>query len=692
MSTAARREEIQRQLHQLRETREREQAAFDAVAAAHPELSAHEITALAHKAAAAEAPQSLAVNGVEVRVGERVGVRDDLQLLHRADRGHFAADPLKPVYLGERGEVVRVMSAFQGKPAVELRFADGVIKVFFAECLDVGHDGAGDARSGSRHADPTDAVGPTAKMPLPPPPPPKAEALPGWGQLRMPHRRSSATVNGDTALAAPALPPPPPPPTTAAVRVPAAKHSPPAPARASSSAASAPAASTPAVAAPTVKATAAVVRRVGKTSSTATAVVRKAPPGHVRRSTSPRHVDTPLAAPPAAPVAQPCLLPSAVAEASSGEEGLGSPMSFALHEAAPRRPSAAADSEGVPDLRPTPGSSTCEMDAAAAAPGADELRDEVPDLIAAPVTRLQEACATPTRAALDTQGEAAAPELRPSSTAVGGGGTRFCWLAGLDRAGGDLSAPVRIALKPQCTTMFAVFAVATQKLRWDKQRLAATRLFSERGAEIRSAAAVRDGMCLVATTGCAYEPGSGAAPFASVGDARPPPTTTLGRPAAAAAAKTVSAQPATPAAPGTGGASAPLAAAPAAASPKTAPRRTAAAAAPRRVPPPPTAAARPIHIRVYENGLYDDNVYRTVTVRPTYKTLGSLKTVITRELQWRDGKKVDLLFDATGAEVAELADLVDGDAVVASAGDRFVIPFPNTAFHKEAMRLAARLR
>ncbi|KAG5499124.1 hypothetical protein GH5_03829 [Leishmania sp. Ghana 2012 LV757] len=241
MSAAARREEIQVQLQLLREARERELAAFDAVAAAHPELSAADIAALAQKKAEAEVPQSLSVDGVSVLVGAMVLVKEDVALLHRADRGYFAADPLKPVYLGEQGEVVRVMKSLQGKPAVELRFADGVTKVFFVECLDLaqrsdGADSGVSGRAATRHTDPTERVTSlsSVRAKVSSPPPPKAEALPGWAHLHMPHRRPSARWSGAAAPLT-VLPAPPPPPTFPEARGTTAKRPAPTPAQEPSS-------------------------------------------------------------------------------------------------------------------------------------------------------------------------------------------------------------------------------------------------------------------------------------------------------------------------------------------------------------------------------------------------------------------------------------------------------------------------
>ncbi|KAG5473912.1 hypothetical protein LSCM1_04547 [Leishmania martiniquensis] len=694
----ARQLEIAVRLQQLRETRARELAAFDVLADDHPELSAAEIAALAQQKAEAEKEQSLTVNGVTVSVGATVRVKDDIDALHRADRGYIPADPLKPVYLGEKGCVVDVMRSYGGKPAVALRFADGVTKVFYVECLDLGQksDDAGSGvtgRAAARHSDPREEVtGSLSEVVVPStPPPPKAEALPGWAQLSMPHRRPSASSSGG-AIPVAVSSVPPPPPVFPEVRGASAKRVAPTPTRGSSSiSASAASASSPAAELPVKKSTSEARKRPTAVVPAARAVVKKEPPRGSCRPLHLVHAGSVLATA-VADQAQPSIL-SAATVGSGAEDGLGSPMSFA-ENGLPRRASAAADSEGIPDLRPTPDSSLFDMgeseEATAATDGVEVEFGNAAEATAVPghetpVTRKQRLSDTGDEVAILEQGQLAGAKIS---------GTRLCWIVGLSAPGGKLSEPLRIFLQAQCTTMFAVFAAINRKLRWDKQRLTATRLFTEKGVEIKSAGAVHSGMRLVATAGCAYKPEGVTSPFAAVGDARHTsgratkaasnnPTSAATRTAAASAASSSSAN--------TGGL--PFSA-PASPVKKATPlsKQPNAVTGRKRIAPPPVASAKPIHIRVYENGLYDDNIYRTITVRPTYKTLGALKTVITRELQWRDGKKVSLLFDASGAEVVELHDLLDGDAVVASAGDRFVIPYPNTAIHKEAVKLSERLR
>ena len=720
-SAAAKREEIQLKLQELRERREREQAAFDVIAAAHPELSAQEVAALAQQHANKAIPQqSLMIDGAEVCVGNRVTVKDDLHLLHRADRGYFGPDVLKPVYLGERGEVLRVMASFQGKPAVELRFADGVTKVFFAECIETDTARAGGARGGA-HLDLADVpvFVPPMKAPAAPP---RAEALPGWGQLAMPHRRLAG--GNARGVPAPAAASPPPPPATAATTRTSAgagvesNGGLPAPAVAKPSNAVSPALSSVLRVAPT-EATNSEVTQSSPHKALPPPIMKEAP-AKVRRASSSARQD-------ASPTSAPSSLSSSSAAVSFTKRphvvASPSPISSSPHvtqdfgKAAP--PSTAETSPQDEGAKMTTTTSTTATTAGGLrAPPSPYLGKAAQvstedDMVLAPRPqsdslatdvgtrgadrRLPQTCAATYQAKYELQdGASRIPRSQSSPTT----GTRTCWVCGLMKTDAVLSEPVRVVFQSQCTAMFSLFAVLTRKLQWDKMQCTASRLFTERGVEIKTASAVRDGMRLVATTGCEYRAAAHADAFDSVVEGRP----ASANPAhAAELRKGPEALASPPAGKKTpvlhqrksllSGAAAPVtissfkqdSATTSSSSRSPAATPTASAVV------TPSAANKHKHIRVYENGLYDDNIYRTVTVRPTYKTLAALKTTITRELQWRDGKKVDVLFDACGAEISDLHAICDGDVVVASAGDRFVIPYPNTPMHLEAMKLSERL-
>nr|CCC89779.1 conserved hypothetical protein [Trypanosoma congolense IL3000] len=108
----------------------------------------------------------------------------------------------------------------------------------------------------------------------------------------------------------------------------------------------------------------------------------------------------------------------------------------------------------------------------------------------------------------------------------------------------------------------------------------------------------------------------------------------------------------------------------------------------------PKGIAKPISVRVFENGEYGDQKtdrfpYRTITLRPTHKTMRAVMNTIDRELAWNSvGKKVDVIYDATGCEITSVDQLTNGQAIVASAGDRFVIPHPSSILHEEVVKLS----
>ena len=120
-------------------------------------------------------------------------------------------------------------------------------------------------------------------------------------------------------------------------------------------------------------------------------------------------------------------------------------------------------------------------------------------------------------------------------------------------------------------------------------------------------------------------------------------------------------------------------------------------AAPTRVAtgarPQPTAQSsgpRPVTLKVYENGSYGDLVndrvpFRTVTVRPTFKTMGPVLSLVGQTLQWGQlGRKVEVLFDAvSGKPITSVADLQAGSPVIASMGDALIVPRANSQLFSE---------
>ncbi len=215
----------------------------------------------------------------------------------------------------------------------------------------------------------------------------------------------------------------------------------------------------------------------------------------------------------------------------------------------------------------------------------------------------------------------------------------------------------------------SILSACTKELGWTGQSRRVTRLFTLSGQEILWPDAIREGMCLVATAGETYAV---------------PAKTNPGRMAVAPinlhskrSVSPVGLLSKVPAALPVG------------------PRRV----SPCRMvlPPAPAgaASAKPMTLRVFVNGEYGDVVsertpFRSVTIRPTHRTLGAVMTTITRELQWHTlGRKCEVLYSACGGELTSLADLKDGDSIVASTGDRFVVPRSNTVLHADVLRAAA---
>eukprot|EP00760_Papus_ankaliazontas_P025670 PhM_4_TR2840/c0_g1_i1/m.20313 len=102
-------------------------------------------------------------------------------------------------------------------------------------------------------------------------------------------------------------------------------------------------------------------------------------------------------------------------------------------------------------------------------------------------------------------------------------------------------------------------------------------------------------------------------------------------------------------------------------------------------PNPVAASARPKLIRLFENGVYGDVdtdrvPFKSVTLRPNFKTLSAVSALFTRELQWNGQyRKVDRIYDAaSGREISNLDDIADGDVLVATGGEKYVPPAHTT--------------
>lgn len=97
-------------------------------------------------------------------------------------------------------------------------------------------------------------------------------------------------------------------------------------------------------------------------------------------------------------------------------------------------------------------------------------------------------------------------------------------------------------------------------------------------------------------------------------------------------------------------------------------------------------------LRVYENGRYGDVAhdrvpFRSVTVRPTHKTLDSVISLVTRELSWNTlGRKVECLYAMASQGptlVTSMAGLREGCPIVATEGGPVVAVPPGSMLHEE---------
>lgn len=676
MSSATKMIEIQKKLEMLKDQRQREQTLFDSLAAAHPELSAAQIQELAVQEAVKAIPQSLTIGTVKLSVGDVVGVKDDSALLARADRGHFAVDPLKRVYLGERGEVEVVLPSFQGKPAVELRFADGNTKMFFAECLDLGPSAsaavvAAVERRTLKCPDPeeTPVAIPEVRVPLPQ----KAVPLPGWGDLRMPHRRqSSATVSMTDSV------------THGALVAGTASHM-------SSSMKDADHGLAPREQdrSPSMSMVTKAPEKMPPTSYTEPMALEKLPSpssncGRAPRSPTPSF-NREASVPSASTAPQRAYSVGLVKEAISSN--------CIMHPSSPQ------DSLGLPLPQ--------KMVPPIFGERLDARQGRYHDLRATPrgdylATSGTHHSGLPTRVVPVPERESQVPKMCPASYSPKfhlndrsskiphrrSIATRRCWVAGYAAGSAAPLAYSAISIDDDDDSLEGLLSLVTEKLEWDgADAEPATRLFKEDGSEVMWPSVVLSGMRVIATSGCTYAPPSKktervvSLPTGNERNSPPPARSEEGPKLSKVPLAYSRALPVPPA---------PVRR-------KSAPTSSGLQRSKNAKPLSSTSAAsslggtKPIHIMVFENGIYDDNIYRTVTVRPTYKTLSALKSLIGRELRWRDGRRVDVLYDASGMEIEEISELFDGEAVVASGGDRFIIPYPNTALHREAMKLSERM-
>ncbi|RNF22465.1 uncharacterized protein Tco025E_03137 [Trypanosoma conorhini] len=259
-----------------------------------------------------------------------------------------------------------------------------------------------------------------------------------------------------------------------------------------------------------------------------------------------------------------------------------------------------------------------------------------------------------------------------------------------------------IVLQKDIDTLQAVLSRITDELNWNLLGYTAKRVFTIDGIEIKRVDAIRSGMSYVVTPGHVYCPEPAIkSKLKSTAPTTSATTSTTKRTLGVEKIVRPTATPATAGAVVVHTSNLESQHAPATAAISSAPP-----AQPSKTSPSPSGQltrqrvsgkgiVKPISVRVFSNGEYGDARYdplpfRTVTLRPIHKTMRAIVNTIERELEWHSlGKKVEKLYDATGGEITSIEDLVDGQAIVVSTGDRFVIPHPTSVLHQDVVKLLA---
>lgn len=625
MSSEAQREHLERRLRELQAMRLR-----DATVAAQVERGELDAEAAKEALRGNLPPQFLEVNGVQVAMGSRVSVKNSMAVFVEAERGVAVRDIAKEIYLGETGTVKALVPNFlPSRPAVEIQFADGVCSTFFVECLDLGSSTT--MAANNKSASTTATTGGASA----------AAAERASTMQRIQKASEPLPLVAETAVSAP---------NWGSLRRPGAKAVPitPQPATPPPQLASRNQTTTEGEADPpsppppqqqqnnaeeASTSSSSVVAQIKEDEPT-TDTAADAPhvnvlPIGTSGGTSPNSpdVDNLLATPRGAFMR--------LTSNTVGGRGVSLTATFSGMEASP-------DLAAVPAVQEGRGGAAAAL------------------LVVPPVMESVAPTSTPSSIppcpsnyrAMYPLGD---PRSRiPRASMASPVSVKHCTVIPLrlfskadnlsvaqkkDRYG------VPIAYRSHHDTLPSYLAATTRELGWTTERV--ERLFLTDGKEVMWCDAIVDGSILVASNGEGYE-------------APPPPPP---RPAATAT-RSIGAR----------------------------------AVSPAHKPKPIINAAqmgKPLVVKVFSNGEYGDVEterlpYRTVTIRSTHKTLPSVLTMIGRELAWNVlGRKVEILYSARGEEIKNLESLHHGDCVVASTGDRFVVPRHNTVLHAEVQKLSA---
>ncbi|ORC93428.1 uncharacterized protein TM35_000013050 [Trypanosoma theileri] len=681
-SVASRREEIQKKIQLLREEKAREQKAYDEILAKGVNMTPAEIAEAARQKAIEEEPTSMNVGDTTISVGDYVHTVDDLHTLLTAEKGIFIPDPIKQVYLGEKGKVTRVLPSFQGKPAVEMSFADGALKIFLTDCLSLGHNSVrrrqqqqqrtvSTAVEGkSSHVDPV-----TLRVPeYVPPPKPEPLPQPTWGTIEIPKRSPNPKANKSEKNSIKTIstsPSPSPSPATGTATM------------------------IETTAKPLLIESPTMVnreKRVSSNNSFSSSERKKSEStimGKVKGrdvGSSQNHALVGLNTNTEKTIGLVKEVLSNQRKGDSAGEHLGSPLEY----------------DEVP---PMPLITTGEHDNLLKTPRVDLMSYSHSKRSNYPVTNtssstLNSGRGIPTSCPANYK---ARFSLKDKSTGIPRFGTKpassdtmRCRIAGLTPNQTGLQF-VPFLLGKGTNTFESLLSDVTQTLKWRPMGINAKRLFTIDGVEITHVNEILSDMSLVATPGQAYTPNSA------------PAKSSIAATAVKPTVKSVSIE------------STPLTEAknnrsvngktstntsvrnkvadkhnqrPQTVSPSTKSLSSTNGSQSREVSTT-KGISKPISVRVFSNGEYGDRVtdrfpFRTVTLRPIHKTMRAILNTIERELEWHSmGKKVERIFDATGVEITSVEELYDGQPLVVSTGERFIIPHPTSVLHEDVMKLSS---
>lgn len=676
-SLASRREEIQKKLEMIRHERERERKVFDELVLQNEDMTPAELCEAARKKALEDEPKSIKVDNTLVSVGDYVQTIDDVQAFFAAERGIFVPDPVKQVYLGEPAKVIRVWPSFQGRPAVELLFADGAAKVFLAECLSLSGGKKGLKKGSSQspsektvHHDPERLSFLESALSVDPEPLPQASwrTIGKIGDIRNTNERgkenkivcsslkSSVETGGNGKVLIK---------TGGQERqgshIGTAENS-----------------------------------YSGYTSTLGESYCNE---GYVDKEQSIGLVKEVL---------------SGRRHCVSVEERLGSPLNF----------------ESISAL---PVASGGENDNLLMTPRVELLscRRQKEDSYALAVSKKENSIpkkCPPEYKARFFLDDSETKIPRYSAATRSSDAECRCVVAGVQPGKAEMTLRSVSFLK-EGSSLEEVLSTVTRELDWHLEKgKEAKRLFTKEGVEITNVNAICGGMLIVATQGHTYRADSAVSPPVStepaavvVAEATQPQPQRSATAAAAAAAASVTKEKKTLSSTVVVSSLGKVKKSQSLNSTTTASSVNSKSVSQQKLlagkkfssnilPPSSNKVAkgkvqRPaaraagkgitklISLRVFSNGEYGDNCFdrfpfRVVTLRPIHKTMKAVANTIERELGWNSmGKKIDKIFNPLGVEIKLLDEFVDGQAVVVSAGDSFVFPHPSTLLYKDVVKI-----